>query len=152
MERTLRGRAAIAGIGETTYYRHGESPDPEFKLAIEAVLTACADAGIDPREIDGFSSYSNDRSDAVAPGRRARLPRAALLEHAGAAAGAGRSGAVANGAAAIATGQAEYVVVFRGARPGPVRALRPGPGGDAVSGGSAHTLPYGLMSRRRCSP
>jgi 3-oxoacyl-(acyl-carrier-protein) synthase len=51
--RTLRGRVAVVGIGETEYYRHGASPDPEFKLALKAILSACKDAGLDPREIDG---------------------------------------------------------------------------------------------------
>ena len=63
-DRTLRGKVAVVGVAETTYYKRGRSPDPEFKLAIEAVLKACADAGIDPRDVDGFSSYSNDRSEA----------------------------------------------------------------------------------------
>ncbi|MCH7567744.1 MAG: hypothetical protein IH787_08840 [Nitrospirae bacterium] len=36
IERTLRGRTAIVGIGETTYYKRGRSPDAEFKLAVEA--------------------------------------------------------------------------------------------------------------------
>jgi 3-oxoacyl-[acyl-carrier-protein] synthase III len=63
-ERTLRGRAAVAGVAETTYYRWGQSPDAEFKMAIEAVLKVCEDAGISPRQVDGFSSYSNDRIDA----------------------------------------------------------------------------------------
>ena len=63
-ERSLRGRIAIVGIGETEYYRQGASPDAEFKLALKAILAACADAGIDPRDIDGFASYSDDRSEA----------------------------------------------------------------------------------------
>ena len=33
-ERTLRGKTAIVGIGETTYYKYGQSPDSEFKLEI----------------------------------------------------------------------------------------------------------------------
>jgi hypothetical protein len=61
--RTLRRTVAVAGIGETTYYKHGRSPDPEFKLALMAILRACEDAGITPREIDGFASYSNDRNE-----------------------------------------------------------------------------------------
>jgi len=61
-ERTLRGKVAIAGIGETRYYKHGQSPDSEFALALQAILRACADAGIDPRQVDGFASYSNDRN------------------------------------------------------------------------------------------
>lgn len=60
---TLRGSVAIVGIGETAYYRCGKSPDAEFKLALKAILAACADAGIDPKDIDGFSSFSNDRCE-----------------------------------------------------------------------------------------
>jgi len=45
-ERTLRGRVAVAGIGETTYYKHGKSPDAEFTLALKAILRACEDAAI----------------------------------------------------------------------------------------------------------
>src|ERR1035437_8998791 len=62
--RTLRGAAAVAGVGETPYYKWGRSPDPEFVLAVKAILAACEDAGIDPRDIDGFASYSGDRNDA----------------------------------------------------------------------------------------
>src|SRR5260370_12727489 len=64
IQRTLKGRVAVIGIGETEYYRHGASPDPDFKLALKAILAACQEAGLDPREIDGFASYSDDRSDA----------------------------------------------------------------------------------------
>lgn len=49
-QRTLKGRVAIVGIGETHYYKHGQSPDAEFKLALQAVLRACADAGLDPQD------------------------------------------------------------------------------------------------------
>lgn len=62
-DRTLRGKVAVVGVGETTYYKRGGAEDAEFVLALKAILTACEDAGIDPRDIDGFSSFSNDRSD-----------------------------------------------------------------------------------------
>ncbi|MEL0020916.1 MAG: hypothetical protein VW709_13665, partial [Rickettsiales bacterium] len=62
-ERTIRGKTAIAGVGETTYYKHGQSPDSEFVLVLKAILAACEDAGIAPQEIDGFASYSNDRNE-----------------------------------------------------------------------------------------
>ena len=64
-DRTLRHKVAIVGVGETQYYKHGQSPDPEFKLALKAIVAACASAGISPHEIDGFASYSDDRNDAV---------------------------------------------------------------------------------------
>ena len=41
--RTLRGKVAVVGIGETTYYRHGKSPVSEFKLALQAILALLAD-------------------------------------------------------------------------------------------------------------
>ena len=62
-ERTLRGKTAIVGIGETTYYKHGQSPDSEFKLCLQAIVKACQDAGISPHEVDGFASYGGDRSE-----------------------------------------------------------------------------------------
>ena len=33
-ERTLRGKTVIAGIGETDYYKHGQSPDSMVQRAI----------------------------------------------------------------------------------------------------------------------
>src|SRR3981081_3475532 len=67
-EHTLRGKVAVIGIGETTYYKHSQSPDPEFVLALKAILAACEDAGINPAVIDSFRSYATDRN---APSRLA---------------------------------------------------------------------------------
>src|ERR1700739_2589450 len=111
--RTLRGRVAVVGIGETEYYRHGASPDPEFKLALKAILSACQDAGLDPREIDGFASYSDDRSEAsrLAAALGTHRLRAATMQWGGG--GGGCCAAVANAAAPIVAGLADCVVVFR---------------------------------------
>ncbi|MDH3681528.1 MAG: acetyl-CoA acetyltransferase [Acidimicrobiia bacterium] len=145
-ERTLRGRAAVVGVAETQYYRWGRSPDPEFKLAIEAVLKVCDDAGISPTEVDGFSSYSNDRSDAsrLAAAIGADELRFASMQWGGG--GGGGSGALANAAAAIATGQAECVVVLRALAQGQFGRFGQGPQRNTISGHAAHTVPYGLMS------
>lgn len=144
--RTLRGTAAVVGVAETEYYKRGGSPDPEFKLAIDAVLKACADAGIDPRDVDGFSSYSNDRSDAsrLAAALGCKELSFASMQWGGG--GGGGSGAVANAAAAIATGQAECVVVFRALAQGQFGRFGQGPRARNVAGPAAHTVPYGLMS------
>ena len=98
--RTLRGKTAIAGIGETKYYRHGKSPDPEFKLALMAILAACEDAGINAREIDGFASYSNDRSD---PPRLAAAFGCKELRFSNMQGGGGGGGDAAAGAAGLWT-------------------------------------------------
>ena len=58
----MRGRTAISGLGETKYYKRAAAPDGEFKMCLEAILLACEDAVVDPRDIDGFASYSNERS------------------------------------------------------------------------------------------
>ncbi|MEO8296865.1 MAG: acetyl-CoA acetyltransferase [Burkholderiales bacterium] len=145
-ERSLRGQVAIVGIGETPYYKHSQSPDAEFKLALKAILAACADAGIDPRDIDGFASYGDERSDAtrLASALGIRQLRSALMQWGGG--GGGCCAAVANGAAAIAAGLADCVVVFRSlaqgqhGRYGQVASVEP------ISGERAYLVPYGVLS------
>lgn len=145
-ERTLRGKVAIAGIGETTYYKRGQSPDAEFKLALQAILAASADAGIDPREIDGFVSYSNDRNDASRLAAALGIPelRYATMQWGGG--GGGGSGAVGSAAAAVATGMANCVVVFRALAQGQFGRFGQAPKNPGVSGEAAFTMPYGVMS------
>ncbi|SFQ52865.1 Acetyl-CoA acetyltransferase [Variovorax sp. OK605] len=144
--RSLRGRVAVVGIGETTYYKHGQSPDAEFKLALKAILAACADAGLDPREIDGFASYSDDRNDAsrLAAALGTRHLRTATMQWGGG--GGGCCAAVANGAAAIAAGLADCVVVFRALAQGQHGRFGQVAGIDTVSGEKAYLMPYGVLS------
>jgi len=59
---TIKDKVSIVGIGESAYYKRGQSPYPEFQLALQAILAACEDSGLDPKQIDGFASYSNDRN------------------------------------------------------------------------------------------
>ena len=145
-ERSLRGRVAVVGAGETAYYKHGQSPVPEFRLALHAILAACADAGIHPSEVDGFASYSNDRADpsrlAAALGLK-RL-RSTTMQWGGG--GGGCAAAVGNGAAAIATGLADCVVVFRALAQG--QHGRFGQAKPAATAGAemAYMAPYGVLS------
>jgi len=145
-ERTLRGRVAVIGIGETEYYRHGASPDPEFKLALKAILSACADAGIDPREIDGFSSYSDDRSEAsrLAAALGTRQLRTATMQWGGG--GGGCCAAVANAAASIVAGLADCVVVFRSLAQGQYGRFGQTDGINTISGERAYLMPYGVLA------
>lgn len=145
-ERSLRGRVAIVGIGETDYYRHGASPDPEFKLALKAILAACDDAGLDPREIDGFASYSDDRSDAsrLAAALGTQRLRAATMQWGGG--GGGCCAAVANAAASIVAGLADCVVVFRSLAQGQYGRFGQAAGIDTISGEKAYLMPYGVLA------
>jgi acetyl-CoA acetyltransferase len=145
-ERSLRGKAAIAGIGETTYYRHGQSPDAEFKLALQAILAACRDAGIDPREVDGFASYGGDRSDPprLAAALGIRELRFSNMHWGGG--GGGVAAAVANAAAAVHAGMADCVIAFRSLAQGQFARYGRGAQSSAATGDDAFLAPYGLMS------
>lgn len=145
-KQTLRGQVAVVGVGETVYYRHGQSPDAEFKLALKAILSACADAGMDPRQIDGFASYSDDRSEATRLAAALGLPRLRSSTMQWGGGGGGCCAAVANGAAAIATGQADCVVVFRSLAQGQHGRFGRTTGVDTVSGEKAYLMPYGVLS------
>jgi acetyl-CoA acetyltransferase len=146
MARTLRGRVAIAGVGETEYCKRGEAKEPEFVLGLRAILAACADAGVDPRDVDGFASYSNDRNEPsrIAAALDCRELRFSNMQWGGG--GGGGAAAVANGAAAIATGLAETVVVYRALAQGQFGRFGAGARRERVSGEPALWLPYGLMS------
>jgi acetyl-CoA acetyltransferase len=144
--RTLRGKVAVAGIGQSAYYKHGHSPDAESKLTLQAIVAACSDAGIPPRDLDGFASFSNDRNDAprMAAALGCRELRFSNMFWGGG--GGGTAGAVENASAAIACGLADTVVVYRGLAQGQFGRFGRGAEVNHVSGEGAHTVPYGLMS------
>lgn len=146
MSNTMRGQVAVVGVGETEYYKRGQAPDAEFKLALTAIKKACADAGIDPKEIDGFASYSNDRSDPskLAAALGCKELRFSNMQWGGG--GGGGSGAISNAAAAIYGGVADTVVVFRALAQGQFGRFGQGPRTNAIRGDMAYTIPYGLMS------
>jgi acetyl-CoA acetyltransferase len=145
-ERTLRGKVAIVGIGETEYYKHSQSPDAEFKLALKAVLAACKDASIDPRDIDGWASYSNDRNDPsrLAAALGTKQLRSTTMQWGGG--GGGNCAAVANGAAAVASGLADCVVAFRALAQGQFGRFGKAPTAPTISGDMAWQAPYGVLS------
>lgn len=62
MARTFT-EAAIAGIGATEFSK--ESGRSELQLAAECAKSACEDAGIDPRDIDGMITFTIDNSDEI---------------------------------------------------------------------------------------
>lgn len=112
--RSLKGKVAVVGLGESKYYRYGESPDSEFVLTLKAILAACGDADIKPASIDGFVSFSDDRNTGLrlAAALGVSELRWSTMQWGGG--GGGGAGAVQQAAAAIAVGAAETVVVYRG--------------------------------------
>ncbi len=145
-ERTMRGEVAVVGVGETTYYKRGQAPEAEFKLGLQAIVNACDDAGIDPHQIDGFASYSNDRNDPPRLAAALGIPELRFSNMQWGGGGGGGSGAIGNAAAAIASGYADCIVVFRALAQGQFGRFGQGPQLNRIEGRMAYTAPYGLMS------
>ncbi|ODU07664.1 MAG: transporter [Pseudonocardia sp. SCN 72-86] len=123
MNTKFRGATAVVGIGQTPYYKRGTSPDPELKLALKAIVAACDDAGISPKDIDGFVSYGSERNDGQrlmpALGTKDMTFNALAWSH-----GGGIPGALGVAASAIVSGVAETVVVYRAMAEASNRRLR----------------------------
>ncbi|MEV6336796.1 thiolase [Nocardia vinacea] len=107
---------AIVGVGATPYYRRGESAGKTIvQLAGEAILAACADAGLSVRDIDGFAYYSGagagygDKMESVDFMETLGIPEirfsASLTSG-----GGGSAGAIGLARAAIVAGDASVVV------------------------------------------
>lgn len=141
---TVKDKVAVAGIGESKYYKRGQAPVPEFKLAVEAITKAAADAGIAVIDIDGFASYSDDRNSAVRLAAALGLPQLRFANMMWGGGGGGGSGAVGNAAAAIVAGYAKHVCVFRALAQGQFGRFGQAPPVKTVSGPPAYTLPYGM--------
>src|SRR5579863_8215687 len=112
MASLFRGKTAIAGIGQTPYYKRGASPYPELKLALQAIVAACDDAGVHPSEIDGFVSYASEKSDAqkLMPAlgcKEVQLTALAWIH------GGGIPGALCIASSAVISGKAKVVAVYR---------------------------------------
>ena len=158
----IRRAAAIVGIGQTAYGK--ALPSSAWELALEAVLAACADAGVDVAEVDGMCRFTAPFETVT----EAQLVRGLGIRelswftqaaHGGEALGA----VVLHAAAAVSAGLASTVVVYRalsqsrGGRFG--RADGRGPGGGGPDGGQpegdivvpeqdnlSFAWPFGLMS------
>jgi len=143
-EYTIKDKVAIVGVGETTYYKRGQAPVSEFRLACEAIISAADDAGIDVRDIDGIAGYANDRNEASRLATALGLKQLCFAAMVWGGGGGGGSAAVGNAAAALVAGFAKYVVVFRALAQGQFGRFGQAPVSKDISGPSAYTAPYGL--------
>lgn len=107
---SIRDQAAIAGIGQTAFSRSlGLS---EYEMALEAILAACDDAGLSPRDIDAVVRYDMEQIDEEQ--LLAALGNPLLRFFAGTPFGGGGSASVlVIAAAAITAGLAGTVLVYR---------------------------------------
>src|SRR5499426_536372 len=113
-------QACIVGIGESLYTRWGGRGDRgEWSLACEAVLKATADAGLEIEQIDGLASFSDDTTVPWLMQHALGLPHLGFTSLVWGGGGSGACGAVAHAAAAVESGQAQFVAVFRSLCQGP---------------------------------
>ncbi|KAF0965648.1 thiolase C-terminal domain-containing protein [Rhodococcus sp. T7] len=121
---TLRGTAAVVGIAEQ-HHRRGQAPHGELRMTLETILAACSDAGISPRQLDGFVSYAGGVHDGTVIGAELMIDELRWSTSIWGGGGGGVAAAVTTAATAIATGQAECVVVYRA-----IAHNEPGRGGN----------------------
>jgi acetyl-CoA acetyltransferase len=117
----LQDAAAIVGIGQTEFAKEIDRPEPQ--LACEAVVAALRDAGIDPAEVDGMSSFTMETTDEVTMAKSIGAGDVTYFSQVGYGGGAGCA-TIGHAAMAIATGQAEVVVAWRSRKRG-ARGSRP---------------------------
>jgi acetyl-CoA acetyltransferase len=146
MSTTLRDEAAIVGIGQTAYTKN--SGTSELALAVEAVSKAIDDAGLDPAQIDGYTSFTLDTNDEVDIARAVGSGDATFFSRIGYGGGAA-IGVVHQAVMALATGQAKYVVCFRALNGRSGQRYSQGVSGDIVTSDLIHWswyMPWGLMT------
>jgi len=108
---SLRGKAAIAGIGATEFSK--ESGRSELQLSVEAVQAALADAGLRAADVDGLVTFTMDSSSEIAVARELGVPELRFFSRVNYGGGAA-CGTVMHAAMAVATGVADVVVCYRG--------------------------------------
>ncbi len=146
MPTTLKDEAAIVGIGQTEFSKN--SGRSELQLACEAVNAAIVDAGIDPGEVDGMTTFTLDATDEIEIARAVGLGELTFFSrtpHGGGAA----VGIVHQAAMAVATGSAKCVVCYRALNGRSGQRYSEGVSGDIITSDLIHWswyMPFGLMT------
>ncbi len=111
----FRDTTAIVGIAQTEFSKH--LVPTETELAARVIVDACADAGIDPSEINALCSYTMEATEEVEIARNVGAGDITYFSQIGYGGGAG-CGVVGQAAMAVATGQAEVAVAWRSRKRG----------------------------------
>ena len=139
---TIKDATAIVGIGQTEWGKGLE--DAELVLALRAIKAALDDAGIEPGEVDGLSSYTLETSDEVDIARNLGLGDITWFSQVGYGGGAG-CGVVGHAAVAVATGQANVAVAWRSRKRGAAASRPWSQVARRVGGSHQWSRPFGLL-------
>lgn len=144
-------RCAIVGIGSTDYYVRGKSwPRTISDMAGEAILNACADAGISVRQIDGIAYYSGAGAGYLDKFDTASLMETLGIPHVGFSAtltsgGGGCPGAIGLAAAGLMNEDCTYVVTLMALQQLPQHRLGVVFGASAPNPENSFLQPSGLV-------
>lgn len=147
---TLRfaNQTAVAGLGATEFSKDsGRTP---MQLATEACLAACADAGVDPRDVDGMVTYSAEQNPDVEVARNLGIRELTHFSSVGHGGGAA-CGVIAQAAMAVWSGAANYVLCYRAFNERSWRRFGRGvqgahQGNEAFDVSFSWTSPFGLLT------
>jgi acetyl-CoA acetyltransferase len=107
---SLSRKAAIVGIGATEFSK--DSGRSELQLAAEAVLAAVADAGLQPSDVDGLTTFTMETNSEIHVARTTGIGDLTFFSKIGYGGGAACA-TVQQAAMAVATGVADVVVCYR---------------------------------------
>lgn len=141
----MHGRTAVVGVGESTFYKVGRSPDSALVLGAIAIRRAVEDAGLQLSDVDGLVTWG-DHND---PANIASLLGFGNLHvSANPWGGGGNLGAaVVNLAdAAVCSGQAEVVVAYRAINQGRDGRFGRSTALDPAHGEAAYLAPFGVAA------
>ncbi|HEV8297617.1 MAG TPA: lipid-transfer protein [Acidimicrobiales bacterium] len=142
------GTTAVAGVGATEFSKaSGRTP---MRLAVEACLAACDDAGVSPTDVDGIVTFSAEQNPEIEVARNLGIPALrhfSMISHGGGAA----CGTVAQAAMAVASGQASYVLCYRAFNERSWHRFGAGvqanpAGAEAIQTQYAWSSPFGLLT------
>ncbi|HWH30822.1 MAG TPA: lipid-transfer protein, partial [Mycobacteriales bacterium] len=107
---SLSRQAAVVGIGATEFSK--SSGRSELQLAAECVRAAVEDAGLEPRDVDGLTTFTMETNSEINVARTAGLGDLTFFSKIGYGGGAACA-TVQQAAMAVATGVADVVVAYR---------------------------------------
>ncbi len=142
----LHDKAVIVGIGKTEFTKN--SGRSELSLATECAKNAIEDAGLEPSDIDGMTSFTMDTTDEVELARSLGCGDLTFFSRVGYGGGAAVS-IVHQAAMAVATGAADVVLGWRALNGRSGQRYSQGVSGNIVTSDLVHWgyyMPFGLLT------
>ncbi|MFC1935195.1 thiolase family protein [Chloroflexota bacterium] len=146
--KSLKDQACIVGVGESEYSSPGKRDlgRSGMSLCLEAITAAVDDAGLTCKDIDGIIPTGRGvdiPAEAVAANLGVNMRYSAIIQMGGASSGCG----IQTAAQAVATGAANYIVLYYGGRG--YSGMRVGrtdqPRAAFLGGNSGFEAPYGWI-------